>query len=138
MRRALAAAAALALAAALSACNSAVPPASDAAAKAGTVATISPADLGALIARGGAILVDVRTPEEFAAGHLPGAVNLPVESFDPAALPRAEGKETILYCRSDRRSGIAAEKTVAAVGGTIRHLDGGILAWEAAGQPVER
>lgn len=56
----------------------------------------------------GAKLVDVRTPEEFAAGHLPGAVNIPVDE-----LPRRFGelgspeKPLVLYCRSGARSGRA-------------------------------
>lgn len=56
------------------------------------------------------VLIDVRTPEEYAAGHLEGAVNLPVE-WDgfPAAVERLDPELTyVLYCRSGRRSAIAA------------------------------
>lgn len=58
----------------------------------------------------GVKVVDVRTPAEFAAGHLPGAVNIPYDELErrhaevgPPAAP------VLLYCRSGRRSGIAAE-----------------------------
>src|SRR5688572_15696512 len=53
----------------------------------------------------GAMLVDVRTPEEFAAGHLPGAVNLPVEEL-PQRLGElgAPEKSLVVYCRSGARS----------------------------------
>lgn len=103
----------------------------------GKVTTLDAAELEAMIAQDEAILVDVRTPEEFVAGHLEGAINLPVETFEPGEVPIAgEGKEVILYCRSDRRSGIAAEQLAEARGTTVRHLDGGILAWEDAGNPV--
>ena len=102
------------------------------------VEEVSAEALAARIARGEVVLVDVRTPEEFAEGHLAGAVNLPLDRFDPAALPRQSGRETILYCRSDRRSGIAAEAVAEALGQPVRHLDGGIVAWQAAGLPVTR
>lgn len=53
----------------------------------------------------GAILVDVRTPEEFAAGHLPGAVNIPVDELPRrfAELGSPE-KPLVIYCRSGARS----------------------------------
>jgi phage shock protein E len=94
--------------------------------------------LAARMARGEVVLVDVRTPAEFAEGHIAGALSLPLDSFDPATLPRETGRETILYCRSDRRSGLAAQAVVEALGGPVRHLDGGIVAWQAAGLPVTR
>lgn len=61
------------------------------------------------------VLVDVRTPEEFAAGHLEGAVNVPVESPDfPALVATLDPSlEYVVYCRSGRRSEIAAEYMVA-------------------------
>lgn len=58
----------------------------------------------------GAKVVDVRTPEEFASGHVPGAVNIPYEEVGRRAAeigPR--GAPVVLYCRSGRRSAIAAE-----------------------------
>lgn len=58
----------------------------------------------------GAVVVDVRTPQEFAAGHVPGAKNIP---FDQISARAAEigGPETpvVVYCKTGRRSGIAAE-----------------------------
>lgn len=62
------------------------------------------------------VLIDVRTPEEYASGHLEGAVNLPVE-WDgfPAAVERLDPDLTyVLYCRSGRRSAIAADAMTAA------------------------
>src|SRR5262245_56260081 len=58
----------------------------------------------------GARLVDVRSPEEYAGGHLPGAVNIPVQELDRrlADVGPRDG-ELILYCRSGHRSGRAAE-----------------------------
>lgn len=57
----------------------------------------------------GARLVDVRTPQEFAAGHIPGAVNIPVQDFE-RRMGELTGKERpiVLYCRSGARSSRAA------------------------------
>lgn len=64
----------------------------------------------ARLAAAGARVVDVRTPQEFASGHVPGAVNVP---FDEIARRAGElgapGTPLVVYCRSGRRSAIAAE-----------------------------
>ncbi|WP_413735597.1 rhodanese-like domain-containing protein [Shewanella sp. BJSY2023SW005] len=59
----------------------------------------------------GAMLVDVRTPEEYAEGHLPEAVNIPFEQITEAFAKQGIAKDTpvVVYCRSGRRSGIAKE-----------------------------
>ncbi len=59
----------------------------------------------------GARVVDVRTPEEFASGHVPGAVNVPYDEI-AGRLSEVGPKDApvIVYCRSGRRSGIAAEE----------------------------
>lgn len=103
-----------------------------------TYSTLDAAALDALIQSDKVVLVDVRTAEEFADGHLASAIHMPLDQFDPTTLPKVEGKETILYCRSDNRSGKAAKAYVETTGRSIRHLDGGILAWEAAGLPVQK
>ena len=105
-------------------------------ASAGSVETLDTASLASMIDTGTVTLVDVRTPEEFAAGHIPGAINIPVDGFDPAAVPQNDGQETILYCGSSRRSGIAADILADHTDSTVRHLEGGITAWKEAGQPV--
>ncbi|WP_394147878.1 rhodanese-like domain-containing protein [Shewanella atlantica] len=63
----------------------------------------------------GALIVDVRTAEEFAAGHLPNAINIPFEIIVSAFKERkiAKDKSVVLYCRSGRRSGIAFDALVA-------------------------
>lgn len=133
------AAPALALALLAGACSPTADAAEDAAAVPATgasVTTLDSAELAALVAAGKVRLIDVRTAEEFAQGSIPGAINMPLDQFDPAAIVDEPGKETVLFCRSDRRSGLAAEKMAAERGVTVRHLDGGILAWVADGQPV--
>lgn len=62
--------------------------------------------------REGALLVDVRTPEEFAGGGVPGAINLPLSALPDAMLNQAPDKTRVLllYCRSGGRSAIAAQR----------------------------
>lgn len=64
----------------------------------------------------GAMVLDVRTPEEFATGHLANAVNIPFEQVTAEFAKRGIAKDTpvVLYCRSGRRSGIAAEALIGA------------------------
>jgi phage shock protein E len=62
------------------------------------------------LAASGAKVVDVRTPEEFASGHVPGAINIPYDQLPRrAAEIGPPSTRVILYCRSGRRSGIAFE-----------------------------
>jgi phage shock protein E len=62
----------------------------------------------------GVTLIDVRTAEEFAAGHIDGAINIPFENIvaELAKLNITKDTEVVLYCRSGRRSGIAQESLV--------------------------
>lgn len=83
------------------------------------------------MAREGVQLVDVRTPAEFAEGHIPGAVNMDVNGaeFDTQIATLDAERPVALYCRSGRRSKLAADK-VAKAGFEVVELDGGILSWE--------
>lgn len=99
---------------------------------------ISPADLQAMLGNGRAIVVDVREPDEFAAGHIPGAHNLPLSRFDPAQLPDAGGKALILNCAGGKRSAMALDRCAVAAAAVDTHLAGGFGAWTAAGLPVEQ
>ena len=94
--------------------------------------------VSALMARDEVTMIDVRTPAEFASGHLEGAINMPIASFDPAKVKQVAGKQPIFYCRSGRRSLAAAEAYAAHDGQIGHHLEGGILAWEESGQPIVR
>ena len=71
---------------------------------------ISGADGEAMVANG-ALLVDVRTPEEFSAGHVEGAINIPHMDVATRVSEFGENKnrEIVLYCRSGHRSGMAQE-----------------------------
>ena len=99
---------------------------------------LTPEQLAERLKAGNIRLIDVRTDEEVAAGMIPGAEHIPLDRFDPAKLGPDDGREVVLYCRSGRRSTMAGEKLAAALGKPVEHLAGGILAWEAAGQPLEK
>lgn len=71
---------------------------------------------------GGALLVDVRTPGEFASGHIPGAVNIPVQDIDGRLDELgSKNRPIILYCRSGVRSAQAA-RVLANAGFTTHNL----------------
>ena len=76
-------------------------------------------------------LVDVRTPEEYAEGHIPGAVNMNVQdaAFDQQLATLDKTRPVALYCRSGRRSKLAATRA-AKVGYKVTELNGGILSWK--------
>ena len=83
------------------------------------------------IAKSDVQIVDVRTMAEYADEHIPGAVNIDVNSpeFDSAITTLNKEHTVALYCRSGRRSKIAADK-VASAGYKVVELDGGILSWQ--------
>ncbi len=100
------------------------------------VQTVVPADLKQWVDDGDAVLIDVREPDEFGTGHIPGARLLPLGVIDTECVPDEFGLKTILYCRSGARSGMAAEELAAARGGEVMHLKGGLAAWADSGYPV--
>ncbi|KUN88632.1 MBL fold metallo-hydrolase [Streptomyces griseoruber] len=97
---------------------------------------VTPAQAHRLLQAGSAVLVDVREEDEFAAGHAPGAVHLPLSVLAdaPAGLP--DGRDPVLICRSGNRSRQAAE-LLAARGVSAPDVVGGMREWAALGLPVE-
>lgn len=83
-------------------------------------------------------LVDVRTPEEYAEGHLEGAVNIDVNDstfLQHATASLEKGKTVAVYCRSGKRSAFAAS-LLAKQGYNVINLLGGILAWKEDRKPI--
>lgn len=105
--------------------------------------TIRPAELQQrFLSEPALALLDVRTPAEFAEVHATGARNVPLDKFEPRDLLKsgtiAQGQPVYLLCRSGGRATTAAEK-MARQGldqGVV--VEGGTLAWDQAGLPVER
>lgn len=86
---------------------------------------------------GSILLVDVREPNELAAERIPGAIDFPLSTFDPSALPDPEGRRIVFTCRSGRRSVTASKAAQAAGLPHDTHMAGGILAWKEAGFDTE-
>ncbi|RTR25406.1 rhodanese-like domain-containing protein [Deinococcus radiophilus] len=80
-------------------------------------------------------IIDVRTPEEFAAGHIEGAQLLPLGELEGRMAELPKDGELYVVCRSGSRSAQASELLTQA-GRSVTNVDGGMLAWEAAGLPV--
>jgi rhodanese-related sulfurtransferase len=79
------------------------------------------------------LLVDVREPDELAAESIPGAVEMPLQSFDPSGLPDPGDKLLVFSCRSGNRSVNASLIAQAAGLPYNAHMAGGIRAWKEAG-----
>lgn len=99
----------------------------------GRIVHLAPQEVQQGLSDGSMLLVDVREPNEIAAERIPGAVNLPLNSFDPAQLPDPEGKRLVFSCRSGQRSQKAAALAQAAGLPYVEHMQGGILGWKDAG-----
>lgn len=80
-------------------------------------------------------IIDVRTPKEFAAGHVPGAINIPhdeIEQYLAQLTPLTE-QGLVLYCRSGYRAGKALRKLEKAGLSNLTHMDGDMKGWLSAG-----
>ena len=92
---------------------------------------LTPAQFAQGMHQSGAVLVDVRRPDEYALGYIPGAVNIEVTAPDFAQRVAAldKTKPTYLYCRSGARSAKAAAQLSAAGFTQVYNLLGGVLDW---------
>ena len=98
---------------------------------------LTPEEVSKGMAEGRYLLVDVREPNEVAVDAYPGAVVVPLSSFDPASIPDPEGKQLVFACRSGKRSVTASLAAQAGGFAYDKHLAGGMLAWKAAGLPTK-
>jgi len=107
-----------------------------------TIKFISPEALEARFIRNSRfVLVDVRTPADYRAAHIPRSLLVPLESLTPSLLRDLAGPdfgEMILICRTGKRAQKAATRLASHIDGDLAIVDGGVLAWEAAGLPVVR
>ena len=101
-------------------------------------AELGAAEFAAALKRPGTTIVDVRTPQEYAQGHLQGAVNLDVSSADFAARLATLDPSApyAVYCHSGNRSGVAVAAMAEQGFTDAYHLGGGIGAWQSAGGEV--
>lgn len=84
------------------------------------------------------ILIDVRTPEEYGGGHIPGAVNLPLARIASGAFTLPGDRPIAVVCNNGQRSRQAAQLLADAGFESVIYLQGGTMAWILQGWPLER
>ena len=99
--------------------------------------SIAPFEIQARRAAGTApVVIDVRTAEEYAAGHIPGAVNIPFDQV-AARISEVDAPHGVaLYCMVGPRARKGEAALLAAGNESVLHLEGGMAAWQAAGLPI--
>ncbi len=85
----------------------------------------------------GVQLVDVREPDEWMIGHIPGSVLIPMDDIPLRSRELDPRRPVVTVCRSGKRSLYSAADLLAAGFTDVKSLAGGIIAWADAGQPVE-
>ena len=98
----------------------------------------SAAALRPVIARNGVLLLDVRTPTEYATGHIPGSRNLPLGHLAAQLGTLPMNQLVIVYCQGASRSPLAASILQAHGWETVTEMNDGFDGWQVAGAPVER
>jgi rhodanese-related sulfurtransferase len=93
-----------------------------------------------IINRGKSTVIDVRSAEEFAAGHLRDAKNIPLADLATriGELEKSKGRSVVVVCQTGARSDKAVRQLAAAGFNDVVSLDGGLTAWQAAGLPVAK
>jgi rhodanese-related sulfurtransferase len=86
----------------------------------------------------GADVIDVRNPDEYQSGHVPGATLIPVNSVFARREELPKDKDLIFVCAVGQRSALAAEMAAAAGLTRLFNLEGGTDAWIKAGMPAEK
>lgn len=103
----------------------------------GTVTTVGVEEFAKVISKKNVRLIDVRTPKEYAEGHLKGAENIDVKAADFAEKTKDVNGRVAVYCARGVRS-LNAANQLSAQGCTVYNLDGGINAWQQAGKPITK
>ncbi len=101
------------------------------------IKTVTARELSEMLQEEELVLIDVREPCEYEAGHLKGALLFPLTNFDPAALPELNPAKTVFYCAGGVRSAHALHACQDAGLMFETHLAGGINSWRDAGLPTE-
>ena len=86
----------------------------------------------------GAVLIDVRQPEEWQQGHVPGAMLIPLGSLRDRVAEVPRDRDVLLICRSGNRSGTAQRQLLELGYDRVFNVSGGMNAWTHSGLPVER
>ena len=100
----------------------------------------TPLQVTQLLNRGKGTIVDVRTAEEFAKGHLRDAKNIPLADLSSriGELEKSKSRSVVVVCQTGARADKAARQLAAAGFADVVSLDGGVAAWQAAGLPIAK
>jgi rhodanese-related sulfurtransferase len=105
-----------------------------------TIRTVPPAEASALVEELGQdpkfVVIDVRRPDEFAGGHIPGAINIDSTHFSEHLGSLDPDGTYVIYCQRGGRSAGVRELMREAGFGEVYEIEGGMGAWQAAGLPV--
>jgi phage shock protein E len=111
-----------------------------AAAQQPAVKNVRPEEFDKLRKHTNSVVLDVRTPKEFAAGHIAGATNIDwnAPDFQTKVSGLDKSKTWLLHCAAGVRSSKASEKMAGLHFTNVYNLEGGLKAWEKAGKPVDK
>ena len=101
-------------------------------------AEVDAATVAALTSNPAVFVLDVREPSEYAEGHIPGVTLIPLGTLGERLDEIPTDRPVIVTCRSGNRSGQAVEFLRQQGYDNVHNMAGGILAWQAAGLPVEK
>lgn len=100
----------------------------------GTLEHWTPAEVADAFSQDKIVLIDVRTPQEFALERINGALLAPMQAFEPNHMPEQSKKQIVFHCGSGVRSARVAKMCLAAGEDHIAHMAGGFAAWKDSGQ----
>ncbi|MCX7707870.1 MAG: rhodanese-like domain-containing protein [Anaerolineae bacterium] len=138
MRRLYFVLAAVLILALLAGCGGAAAPAATAIDVRNLPSTVDVATVRSLQDRPDVVLFDVREPYEYQAGHIPGVKLIPMNDVPNRINEIPRDKTVILTCRSGNRSGQVADFLRKQGFTNVHNMQGGILAWQQAGYPIEK
>ncbi|WLI89260.1 rhodanese-like domain-containing protein [Massilia sp. R2A-15] len=100
----------------------------------------TPLQVTQIINRGKGAIVDVRSAEEFAAGHLRDAKNIPLADLSSriGELEKSKSRSVVVVCQTGARADKAVRQLAAAGFSDVVALEGGVAAWQAAGLPIAK
>src|SRR5215472_17540439 len=96
---------------------------------------ITAAELANMQARGPVQLIDICSPTEYASGHVPGAINIPMEQIGARIADLRTGSPVVLICKSGQRASATAQR-LKTNRTDVLVLDGGVRAWRESGGQV--
>lgn len=99
----------------------------------GTLENWTPQEVHDALARHEIVLIDVRTPQEYAFERIDGALLSPMQAFDAGNMPGQTDKRIVFHCGSGVRSGKVAKAFLQSGPDLVAHMKGGFDAWKEAG-----